>query len=281
MRVSFIVTLALLLLCQPRAYSQINCGVYIPPSELAFGDGEHLQYSVNYSLALVKASVADVTIRTTSQQLSQKECFRIEAQGKTRPFYSIFFEMNDTYHSWLEKSTLLPLKSTSNLHEGDYRFRSTYDYDWTTRTVHTIGTRVREGYTKAKTMSLANCGFDALSMFYNLRNYDISNLKYGETVNLPLVLDDTVRQISFRILAHEIKKIKGMGTFRTIKIACKFVTSTDESFQDGTEFMMWVSDDKNRIPIYMESPIRVGSVSVTLTSWSNLQHPVSSIVVTK
>lgn len=35
---------------------------------------------------------------------------------------------------------------------------------------------------------------------------------------------------------------------------------------------VWVSDDKNKIPIYIETPIVVGSVKVKLMSYKGLRN---------
>jgi len=49
-----------------------------------------------------------------------------------------------------------------------------------------------------------------------------------------------------------------------------------ESFDEGAQFYIWISDDLNRIPLQMQSPIRVGSVRIRLTGHSGLRHPLTS-----
>ena len=39
------------------------------------------------------------------------------------------------------------------------------------------------------------------------------------------------------------------------------------SFTDGSEFTLWISDDQNKIPLYIESPIRVGSIQAYITAY--------------
>ena len=91
-----------------------------------------------------------------------------------------------------------------------------------------------------------------------------------------LVLEDTIRPIRYRFLGREVKNIRGTGKFRTLKFRCELATSTGESFEDGSEFTIWISDDRNRIPLYVESPIRVGSIRARLISWKNLKYPLDS-----
>ena len=91
-----------------------------------------------------------------------------------------------------------------------------------------------------------------------------------------LVLEDTIRPIRYRFLGREVKNIRGTGKFRTLKFVCELATSSGESFKDGSEFYLWISDDLNKIPLYLESPIRIGSVRVRLLDASNLKYPLTS-----
>jgi hypothetical protein len=40
---------------------------------------------------------------------------------------------------------------------------------------------------------------------------------------------------------------------------------------------VWVSDDANRIPVRVESPISVGSVKVDMMGYRNLRYPLTSL----
>ena len=39
---------------------------------------------------------------------------------------------------------------------------------------------------------------------------------------------------------------------------------------------VWVSDDANRIPLLIESPVSVGSIKAVLKEYKGLRHPLSS-----
>ena len=53
--------------------------------------------------------------------------------------------------------------------------------------------------------------------------------------------------------------MKNLGHFNTIKFRCKIATSDGFAFKDGTEFEVWISDDRNKIPLYIKSPIKAVS----------------------
>lgn len=257
----------------------LGCGKPVPASRVAFESGERLTYAVAYKAAIINAEVADITLSTVKQHYAGIECYKVVGYGKTRPFYSVFFTLQDTYTSWLDASTLMPVRATALLREGSYHYRSAIDFDYRSRIARTEGHRIKENETRRFKLNLTPCSYDALSLFYNLRSADLSGLVAGNSrQSLSLVLEDTVRTIQLRFLGRAVYHLDGVGKFRTLKFACQFATSSDESFQDGAEFFLWLSDDDNRIPIYLESPIRVGKVYAKLTKWENLKYPFSSYV---
>ncbi|MFY8047100.1 MAG: DUF3108 domain-containing protein [Chitinophagaceae bacterium] len=44
---------------------------------------------------------------------------------------------------------------------------------------------------------------------------------------------------------------------------------------------IWISDDRNHIPLRVESPITVGSVKVDMMGFNNLRYPLTSKVSTR
>lgn len=271
--------IALALLPLTGATQIMNCGADVSEANCAFAAGEKLSYEVVYTASIINASVADIHFRTTKENYASRECYKIEAIGRTRPFFKMFFELEDTYTSWVDAATLRPVKATSMLKEGNYRYRSAIDYNWAAKKAFTVGVNLKVGDETRRTLSLNSCSYDALALFYNLRCSDIAAIVGSETQRLSLVLEDTVRTIRLRFLGRENRKVVDVGEFRTLKFACQFATSSDDSFKDGAEFFIWLTDDKNCIPVYLESPIRVGKVYATLREWSGLKHPFSSIII--
>ena len=53
-------------------------------------------------------------------------------------------------------------------------------------------------------------------------------------------------------------------------------TSEGFSFTDGTVFTIWISDDENKIPLYLESPVRIGSINAYLSGYKGLKYPLKS-----
>lgn len=242
--------------------------------QAVFGHGEELTYVVSYKIGFVNTDVAGVTMTTTEPR--GDSVYNIEAAGRVFPAYRWFFDLNDVYVSRLDKRTLRPVDLKIELREGKYRASASYVYDWERMRVNTSYHNHKRESPTLRTMPLGEGSFDGLALFYNLRCADAGTFVPGRTETMDLVLDDTVRRMQYRFLGRETKHVRGTGKFRTLKFACILVTSTGESFDDGSEMILWVSDDRNKIPLYLETPIKVGSVRVRLVSAQNLKYPLES-----
>jgi len=265
MRFNLIILIALLLATPAKSHTE--------KPFLAFGDGEKLEFVVSYRAKLwPNTEVGDVVL-TTSKQQNQ---FTVVGHGRSRPFFRWFFDLNDIYTSVMDASTLRPITASARIREGKYHFNSDMEFDWSEMVVRTTYRNLKRTENKHKTMPITEHSVDGLSLFYRLRNTDTATLRKGVSVPLELVLEDTIRRISYKFLGREVLNVSGLGRFRTLKFSCTLATSQGESFEDGSEFFIWISDDRNRIPLLVESPIRVGSVRAKLKRYSGLRHPVDS-----
>ncbi len=245
--------------------------------EAAFACGEKLEYMVSYRAKLVPNSdVATVTVNTTCPKLDGRETYRVEGKGRVQPFFRWFFDLNDTYNTWLDVNTLRPLKFTADLREGSYRFTNTILYDWSTMTANSKYRNLKRPNTDERNLPLTYESCDAIAQFFNLRATNTDGFVPGQAMIMQVVLEDTIRKVQYKFLAREERDVKGFGRFKTLKFSCQLATSTGESFEDGSEFFVWISDDLNKIPLYIESPIRVGSIRARITKFENLKYPLDS-----
>lgn len=250
----------------------------LPLSAQLYNPGERLDYRVAYKAMLVpNTEMATVTVQTTLDTLQGKPVYRVMGLGKIMPEYRWFFNLEDRYDIFVDTLSLRTKRFESNIHEGDYTFRSHYDYDWDSMRVHTWA-QSRQRTPRTKSMALTERSMDPVSLYFNLRSIDASTLKQGETHNLEMVLEDTIRVLKFRLLGHEICRVPQKGKFRTIKLACTLGTSEGFSFTDGSEFFIWITDDKNKFPLLLESPIRIGSIRAYISDFKGLKYPLDSKV---
>lgn len=246
-----------------------------------FHEGEVLYYRAAYRAKLVpNTEVGEVTVSTKCDTLNGKEVFRVIGNGRTLPFFRWFFNMNDTYNIWVDKETKRTQRFESDIREDKYTFRSNYRYVWDSMRVHTWSQR-RNNTPRTKTMTLTKESMDAVSLYFNLRSVDLESFRAGEHHRLDMVLEDTIRSLRYRFIKRDTIKVPRVGRFATMKFACTIGSSEEFSFTDGTEFFIWITEDENKIPVMLSSPVRVGEVRAYLRSTQGLKYPLSSLIEKK
>ena len=198
----------------------------------------------------------------------------VSAIGRTYRSYDWFYKVRDRYETFIDKETMLPLKYSRDISEGSYKFK--YEYDWNRQKKE-----VKSKYTNAKgevkntTVKFSEmCTQDVLSAIFYTRCMDFSKLKPGETIPMPLVLDGKeYSNLYVRYLGKDVLETD-FGTFNTIKFAPLLIDGT--LFSGGEKMTVWATDDANRIPLKVESPISVGHLKAFLTSASGLKYKMTA-----
>jgi len=240
--------------------------------------GEEFRYSVSYRARFFpNTEVATVDVKTTGDTFDGRPVYKVVGHGKTLPTYRLFFSLDDYYTLRIDPATLRTVEFESDIREGGYTFRSRFDYDWEKMEVHTRWAK-RQDPEQRKTMPLTRESMDAVSLFFNMRSAATDQFREGEQRTLQMVLEDTIRYLNYRFIGREQKKIRRMGKFNTLKFACQIGTSEGYSFTDGDEFFIWISDDRNKVPLWLESPIRIGSICAYVTELKGLKYPLESKV---
>lgn len=93
-----------------------------------------------------------------------------------------------------------------------------------------------------------------------------------------MFLDDQVYNIYIRYMGKEEVNTK-FGKFRAIKFKPLLIKGT--IFEGGEKMTVWVSDDENKVPLRVESPISVGNIVVDMVAYGNLRYPFSSLLSRK
>lgn len=241
-----------------------------------FQAGERLDYRVAYIAKLIpNTEVGYVIMETTSTLKDGKDLLHINGVGRTMSFFRWFFDLNDVYDVWLDPQTMRPLIFEDSLHEEKYTFRSRYDFDWTAMKVSTWA-QTRQEAPRSAVLDLTEDSMDAISLYYNMRSVDRSEIQEGYHKELKMVLDKCIKYLKLRFIGREVCKVPKMGKFHTLRFACTLGSVDEFSFTDGSEFDIWITDDDNKFPVMLSSPIRVGRVRAYIHEYSGLKYPVTS-----
>ncbi len=234
----------------------------------SFREGEYLLYKVyyNWGLLWIPAGTVHFSVREDSNY------WYLTAIGKTYASYEWFFKVYDEFKAVVDKRTLLPLRFERHVQEGDYRIDEIVVFDHQTNTAH--NTVTKNGVKTTGSYPLVGCVSDVLSILYRLRNQEISTIRRRGGLPIKVFLEDGVYDVRVYYRGMEVKDSYYQGKFRTHKITPQLIAGS--IFNEGDEMYVWVSDDANRIPVVIESPIKVGSVKAYLIDYKNLRHPLYS-----
>lgn len=271
-RVGILLTLCLTF--GDAAYAQKKmCNLTAGEENFAFKDGEELTYVANYTWGLISTDVGEATVTVSRIEEDENPYYFIEATAKTYKFYDSFFKVRDVYMARFHAKTMRPAYFHRNINEGGYVKRNTYNFDWNAMKIKSI-TQRKNDLPVDHLLPLTDCTFDVLTMLYYSRNLDYGFIKEGESFPLTFAIDEEVYNIKYRFVKRESIAVKGFGNIRCMRFAVEVIAG--EVFTGKDEIIMWVTDDKNRLPIKIESPIKVGTVKAILIKAKNTRVPISS-----
>jgi Protein of unknown function (DUF3108). len=247
-------------------------------SQSAFASGEQLTYAMSYSVLFMWTDVGEVLFTANDVDFNRKPALHIRAEGKTYPFYDKFFKVRDVYESWVEPVTLRPIYFNREVDEGGYTIKNIYTFDWQSNRLIAYVKR-KNHPEKTDTLQILPCSIDIVSILYYSRNIDYSEAKINQRFPVSLALDDELYTVMYRYMGKEEIDVKNLGRYRCMKFAVSLVKGT--VFSGKEELTVWITDDANKIPIYIESPVKVGTVKGRIIRMKNLRFPLSSKIPKK
>lgn len=233
----------------------------------AMKGGERLVYKAyyNWEFVWVPAGEAEFIIK------DNKDTYEVTVTGRTYKGYDAFFRVRDYFHSVIDKKTMYPRTFVRKVEEGSYR---RYDsLSFSQDKLMAISFNGPDKHTaKRKVINISNCTHDLLSVLYFMRNINIDSHKPGDMIPTKILFDETIYPIKVKYAGqYDNFDIKDLGTFNTIKVIPDLVSGN--VFKDGNRMNIWVTNDENKLPLLIESPLSVGSAKAVLKSYSGLRYP--------
>ncbi|MGE0078869.1 MAG: DUF3108 domain-containing protein [Bacteroidales bacterium] len=264
----FLVIIFIFLGMYSVAYTQnVNtCGVV----NNAFVVGEKVVYEMSYTWLFVWTDVGQVEFTVSADKRFGKDLLHLKATGKSYTFYDWFFKVRDLYESWVDPVTLSPYYFNRDIYEGGFTKENEYRFNWDTNELF-VRVRRKKKANRYDTLKIDKCSYDVVTAIYIGRNLDFSNVKPGKVFPVAAIMDETVYNVGYRFLGREEKDVPGLGKLPCLKFQVDVVAG--DIFKGDQKIYVWVTDDKNKLPVLIESPIRVGSVMARVKSVSGLKYP--------
>ncbi|AVM50447.1 DUF3108 domain-containing protein [Capnocytophaga sp. oral taxon 878] len=230
---------------------------------LPFKNGEWLRFKVKYGI--FNASTA--TMQLVEEMYNGEKVYHAIGKGSTTGLARVFFRVDDIYESYFGITDGKPRLFVRNIYEGGYtkHLKMYFNHSDNKVKIHNI-----------ENGAITEINFqpglhDVISAFYALRHYpDIDNLKTGDQITLDMIFDDDeIYKFKLKLLGRESLKTN-FGTVNTIKF-CPLVQD-GRVFKEEESITMWITDDKNKIPVKLRAALRVGSLVAELDGFNFLKH---------
>ena len=253
-----------LIIVSPLKAGDEFCGLH----NAAFQAGERIEYSIFYSVIGLYVNAGNASFTANLEKINNHIAYHVVGEGNSNTKYDWIFKVRDKYETFIDTTTLEPLKFIRNVNEGGHK-----TYENVTFNSHTNTAITTKGVFK-----IPNCVQDVLSSIYYARNINFNSYKPDDKIPFNMFLDNQVYNLYIKYLGKEVIKTR-YGKFNAIKFRPLLVKGT--MFEGGEKMTVWVTDDANHIPIRIESPIVVGSVKVDMMKFSNLRNPLSALISKK
>ncbi|MEX2597560.1 MAG: DUF3108 domain-containing protein [Salibacteraceae bacterium] len=238
--------------------------------EKRFVRGESLTYEIFYYFMGVWMAAGDVTFTVGESDFVGTPCYHFKGYGKTHKRYDWFYKVRDTYESYASKEDLRPYHFIRDVSEGGFYYREENIYNYNDSNVYSV-LKVKEKPLQLDTFPIKKGGFDVLGLVYHARSIDFSAYRMGDKIPIRMVIDRETFDLHIRYLGSDIYAHPDFGEINCYVFSPLLVEGS--IFKEGEGMKVYVSKDQNRIPIYIESEIRVGEIRSKLKAYEGLKYP--------
>jgi len=219
-----------------------------PRAASAFAVPERLEYSIWWGI--IKAGNSVLEIKQNGDDEMQ-----IVSTTKSSKFLSMFYKVNDRIEVNMEKGTFLPYDYYINLREGKRRKEKkvNFERDQGKIVIDHIDDKNTEEF------DVEGNVYDPLSAFYLVRTMDV---EVGKSQYIRVFDNGKLYDVEVQVLRKEKLKLPH-GTYDTIVI--KPVLKSEGIFMRKGDVLIWVTDDENKVPVKVESKVKVGKIHVEIS----------------
>jgi hypothetical protein len=232
----------------------------------AFKEGEMLKFRVHYGL--LSAGEARLEVKSDNQFFASRPTWHIVGTGNSTGMFNWFFEVNDRYETYIDRTAMVPWMFTRRIDEGGYTIKEDIVFDPVKKTASSDAVRNYKPPVKGTFTVPANIQ-DMVSAAYYARTLDFSNITVGQIFPIQAFIDNEVFEMNIKFIGRETVSTKA-GKFRCLKF--RPLLQEGRIFKEKEDMTVWVSDDKNKIPIRAQTEILVGSIKMDLVEFSGLAN---------
>jgi hypothetical protein len=225
----------------------------------AFKRGEKLSYRIHYGF--IDAVTASIEVTDENKQFGGRNTLHVVGIGKSKGTFDFFFKVRDRYESYIDEEAILPWFFGRRVDEGGYKTKQDYAFNHAAKKVNDQG----------KTYTIWENTQDMISGFFLARTMDLGGFPEGHIFSVPTIVDGEMYNLQIKFKGRETLKTK-FGRIKCLKFVP--ILQKGRIFKREEDLMVWLSDDKNHIPIFAKAEILFGSLKVDLLSYEGLTNAI-------
>lgn len=229
----------------------------------AYKAGEKLRYRLHYGV--IDAGEAILEVKKTDKTVQGRQLLHMVGKGRTLGSFNWFFKVRDRYETYMDQEGVFPWMFVRRVDEGGFKINQDYVFKQDEE-------KVDNG--EGKKIDAPFGIQDMLSSFYYARTLDFANAKVGQKFDVEMFIDEEIYPFKIKFLGKERIKTR-KGKFDTYKI--RPIVQKGRIWEKEEDMTVWITADKNQIPVQIKSKILVGSIKATLVGWEGLANPISKI----
>ncbi len=229
----------------------------------AFKEGEVLTYRLHYGI--MDAGVAILEVKPSMMEISGRKVYHVVGNGFSKGTFDWFYKVRDRYETFIDKDAMVPWMFVRRVDEGGVKFSQDYVFNHYTKKVD-VG--AGEKYDVPVGIQ------DMLSAFYAARNLDFSNAKEGDVFALNSFIDKELWPVKMKFVGRETIDCE-IGTYKCLKF--RPIVQKGRVFKSEEDLTVWITDDKNHIPLRAQAKILIGSVKMDITNATGLANETSKV----
>ncbi len=222
-----------------------------------YSSNEELKFQMYYGLV----NGGEVVMSLRPSYFNGQKVLHATATGYTTGLADRLFKIYDVYESFMDPETGLPLKAIRNISEGNYRYYNEVLYDRDSNLVRSqlSGTHeVPEGI------------MDMVSVIYKLRDtLNLASMRPDDVLEMDTYFSDKIYPVRIRYRGTETINTR-KGTYHALKFSP--VSEPGRVFKSEDDITVWLSNDRNLVPLRIRLNMRLGSIRVDLIEAGGLRY---------
>jgi Protein of unknown function (DUF3108) len=233
-----------------------------------FGMGEVIDYRVDFGIFTI--GHARTKVEKKIYTFNNRPCYKIDGYGTTSGLLSWLAKIDDQWGAYVDTAALITHVSYRKIKEGRFRKDELVTFDHETRKAQVKVMNKETGiYDNIKFYPIKDNVHDIVAGFTYLRVADFSKMKKGDTLAISGFFEDN--WYTLKILYDG----KEMIYAAVGKIMCHRlvpVVPDNKLFDGENSITVWLSADKNQLPVRIIARMLIGSTGLELEGFRGLRN---------